>query len=63
MKELKPSFFWLQGTPCTDLLVRLRAWMTTDQPIPPAPWAVGQEQQQQQLGPLGPQSAGSQQGA
>ncbi|XP_055148593.1 GRB10-interacting GYF protein 1 isoform X3 [Symphalangus syndactylus] len=27
----------LQGTPCTDLLVRSRAWMTTDQPGPPAP--------------------------
>jgi hypothetical protein len=31
---------WLQGTPCTALPVRSRAWMTTDQPVPPAPWAL-----------------------
>ncbi|XP_032111055.1 GRB10-interacting GYF protein 1 isoform X4 [Sapajus apella] len=32
-----PASSRLQGTPCTDLLVRSRAWMTTDQPGPPAP--------------------------
>lgn len=60
--ELKPSFPWLQGTPCMDLLVRSRAWMTTDQRVPPAPWAIGQGQQQR-LGPLGPRPAGSPRGA